>query len=418
MNQSNTSIAVIITSAGKSSRFNAGKKKEYLPLASTIIKNQPYGTVLSCSLEPFLQFFQHNTQFFLKHLVITVPNDNFENECIKALHAINESLYVRDMFELLQITPEFVAGNDTRQKSVYNALLHINPTGTQLPDIDLVLIHDAARPFLSAEIVNSVVHKCKEKGSAVPIVEPVDTQKEIDSQGKIIRHLTRSDLGAVQTPQGFDFNKLFTAHTLASADNKNYTDDTEIWAQYCNSVYTVPGSNKNIKITFMQDLQTNTPSTQFRTGLGTDLHKLEEGRKFFLGGLEIPFEKGAVAHSDGDVLLHAITDSLLGAAGLGDIGELFPPTDLTWKDADSKELLKSAWSKIKNDGWKIENIDCVLHMEKPKFLPWREKVIISISDILKCDSNRVFVKAKTGEGLGDVGNGNAISAQVICLLSK
>ena len=155
-----------------------------------------------------------------------------------------------------------------------------------------------------------------------------------------------------------------------------------------------------------------------RTGLGYDLHRLTEGRPLMLGGVESPFEKGEDGHSDGDVLLHAITDALLGAAGLGDIGELFPPSDDRWKVADSCELLRTAWKKVSDGGWRIENIDCVVALEKPKFLPWRKKVIESIAHILETDSERIFVKAKTNEKLDSVGAGDAVKVYCTCLLAK
>ena len=155
-----------------------------------------------------------------------------------------------------------------------------------------------------------------------------------------------------------------------------------------------------------------------RVGLGTDLHRLVEGRKLLLGGVHIPFDKGEHGHSDGDVLLHAITDSLLGAAAISDIGELFPPSDEKWKDADSKKLLASAYEHVKGQGWSIENIDCVIKLEKPKFLPYRQAVRESIAGILEIEPSQVFVKAKTGEKLGDVGAGESIEAEAVCLLSK
>ena len=155
-----------------------------------------------------------------------------------------------------------------------------------------------------------------------------------------------------------------------------------------------------------------------RVGFGTDLHRLVEGRKLMLGGVHIPFEKGEHGHSDGDVLLHAITDSLLGAAAISDIGELFPPSDEKWKNADSKKLLASAYELVKEQGWSIENIDCVIKLEKPKFLPYRQAVRESIAGILGIEPSQVFVKAKTGEKLGDVGAGESIEAEAVCLLSR
>ena len=155
-----------------------------------------------------------------------------------------------------------------------------------------------------------------------------------------------------------------------------------------------------------------------RVGLGYDLHKLVEGRKLLLGGVEFDFYKGEEGHSDGDVLLHAVTDALLGASGLGDIGSYFPPEDEKWKDADSKILLQKVWEDVRTAGWKIVNIDCVIKLEKPKFLPKRQEVINSIAKILQIESSLIFVKAKTGEKLPPIGTSQAVEAEVVCLLEK
>lgn len=155
-----------------------------------------------------------------------------------------------------------------------------------------------------------------------------------------------------------------------------------------------------------------------RVGLGYDIHKLVEGRKLILGGVVFDYSKGEDGHSDGDVLYHAIIDSLLGASGLGDIGSFFPPEDMQYKDIDSGYLAKIVIEKIYAENWKIENIDCVIKIEKPKFIPYRDEVIGSIAKILKIDKSQVFVKAKTGEKMGDVGLGNAVEVWCTCLLSK
>lgn len=155
-----------------------------------------------------------------------------------------------------------------------------------------------------------------------------------------------------------------------------------------------------------------------RVGLGYDLHRLVEGRKLIIGGVCFPFEKGEDGHSDGDVLLHAVTDAILGASGLGDIGSYFPPEDPKWKNADSAKLLQAVWKDVLDEGWKLENLDCVVKLEKPKFLPKRQEVISSIAKILGVENERVFVKAKTGEKLPPVGTGDAIEAYVVCLLNK
>ena len=155
-----------------------------------------------------------------------------------------------------------------------------------------------------------------------------------------------------------------------------------------------------------------------RIGLGYDIHRLISGRRLLLGGIELAFEKGEDGHSDGDVLFHAITDAVLGASGLGDIGSFFPPEEPQWKDADSAVLLQTVMQKVYADGWKIENLDCVVKLEKPKFNPYRQQVINSIAGILKVDPSQVFVKAKTGEKLPPVGTSEAVEATVVCLLSR
>ena len=156
----------------------------------------------------------------------------------------------------------------------------------------------------------------------------------------------------------------------------------------------------------------------YRVGLGRDLHRLAPGRKFLLAGVELPFDKGELGHSDGDVLAHAVIDALLGAAGLGDIGELFPSSDPAWKDADSLELLKNAWRRVQADGWRLVNLDCTVSCEMPKILPHRESIRQSLARALDAESSAVFVKGKTNEGLGPLGTGEAVEALAICLLER
>lgn len=155
-----------------------------------------------------------------------------------------------------------------------------------------------------------------------------------------------------------------------------------------------------------------------RIGLGYDLHTLVEGRPLILGGVPIPFEKGTAGHSDGDALLHALADSLLGAACLGDIGELFPPNDPRWENADSRTLLKIVWEKVRAAGWQLENTDCVIAIQRPKILPYREAIRRSIAGILAADIDQVFVKAKTGEGVGVIGSGTAVAVWCSSLISR
>jgi 2-C-methyl-D-erythritol 2,4-cyclodiphosphate synthase/2-C-methyl-D-erythritol 4-phosphate cytidylyltransferase/2-C-methyl-D-erythritol 2,4-cyclodiphosphate synthase len=161
-----------------------------------------------------------------------------------------------------------------------------------------------------------------------------------------------------------------------------------------------------------------------KIGLGRDLHRLVRGRRFLLGGIEIPAKRGELGHSDGDVLAHAVCDALLGAAALDDIGGLFPPTDasskedVAWKDADSMELLRRAFAAVKKAGWRLVNLDCVVSCEEPKILPYRDGIRKSLAQALECPVDSVFVKGKTGEGLGPVGKGKAVEALAICLLTN
>ncbi|MDR1972477.1 MAG: 2-C-methyl-D-erythritol 2,4-cyclodiphosphate synthase [Treponema sp.] len=155
-----------------------------------------------------------------------------------------------------------------------------------------------------------------------------------------------------------------------------------------------------------------------RAGLGRDLHRLVPGRPFLLGGLRIEAERGELGHSDGDVLTHAVIDALLGAAALGDIGALFPPSDPRWKDADSLELLARAWALVRGEGWSLINLDCVVSCETPRLLPHRDRIRASLAGALGVSPEQVFVKGKTGEGLGPVGEGLAVEALALCLLER
>jgi 2-C-methyl-D-erythritol 2,4-cyclodiphosphate synthase len=155
-----------------------------------------------------------------------------------------------------------------------------------------------------------------------------------------------------------------------------------------------------------------------KVGIGRDLHRLVKGRRFLLGGVEIPARRGELGHSDGDVLAHAVCDALLGATALGDIGALFPPSDPAWKDADSMTLLRSVFGMVKQAGWTLVNLDCVVSCEEPKILPFRDRIRESLAQALEVSIDQIFVKGKTGEGLGAVGKGRAVEAIAVCLLEK
>lgn len=391
--------AVVITAAGSSTRMGGSVKKEYLALGN--------GTVLSQSAKVFLKTLR------CRCLVITVPKGGSQDS--------ERALYTDGELRPLLVKTElsFVEGGSTRQKSILSALEFL-AAGKNPPDI--VLIHDGARPFVTEKIISDTFAAAVQYGAAAPGIPPCDTQKIIDADGCISVHLCRASMAAVQTPQAFSFRPLLEAHRKAASDGGEYTDDTEIWSKYAGNVKIVEGSVLNKKITYSQDYRADTDKRNddmtMRIGLGYDLHRLTEGRKLILGGVVIPFDKGEDGHSDGDVLLHAVTDALLGAAGMGDIGSFFPPEDARWKDADSSVLLQSVWKKIQAEGWMLGNLDCVIKLERPKFIPYRNQVIESIARTLDVSTEQIFVKAKTGEKLGSVGTGGAVEAWCSCILTR
>lgn len=397
--------AVAIVAAGSSQRMGALGKKEYLPLNG--------GSVLSEAALVFLK-----TKLF-STLLVVYP----KGELAATKAALFKNPLVQELSQDTNVI--YVPGGETRQQSVFNALKALQKFCARSKPPRLVLIHDGARPFLSQSLVKKTVQAALKYGAAVPALQPVETQKEMDSNSKITRHLKRSSLAAVQTPQGFWFPEIFDCHKKAAAvvrrdKSKAFTDDTEIWDNYSDKkTRVIKGEPQNIKITYPADLGSkNLDAPIFRVGLGTDLHRLVSGRKLILGGVHIPYALGEDGHSDGDALLHAITDAVLGAAALGDIGSYFPPEDPKWKGADSAKLLQAAWNDVKADGWQLQNLDCVVHLQEPKFLPHRQKVRESIARILGVNVDKVFVKAKTCERIGPVGLCQAVETKAICLLAK
>ena len=229
MTNSKTKIAIIITAAGSSTRIGSGIKKEYLPFQN--------GTVLSACVQTFINSCKN--RFIITDFIITCP-PNGKSECQNALKSSSQQ-----EIENFQI----IEGDKTRQKSVYNAMCAVK----NQPQI--VLIHDGARPFVSEKIIIEGILAAKNFGASVPGLTPTDTQKQIDKDGFIINHLERASLVAVQTPQCFDFQKLLDAHKKAHLEEKEYTDDTEIWGKYCGKVKVIPGESQNIKITYPKDLE-------------------------------------------------------------------------------------------------------------------------------------------------------------------
>jgi len=408
-------IAAIICAAGSSKRMG-GAKKEYLALPSPSKENSSFSsplTVLGSAVSAFASFPQ------IRPIVITVAPGG-ESE---ARSCLPEELRFQSNYENERII--FISGGKTRRASVHNALSFL---ASHKPAY--VLIHDGARPWIKPELIEKIIEGAIKYGAAIPALPLVETPKELKtSEGEvkfIERHLRRENICTVQTPQGFAFPEILAAHEKAAEkeakEGFEYTDDAEVWGEFTGQVAVIPGDPENRKITYPEDLETavnGKPQAKMQTiGIGRDLHRLASGRRFLLGGVEIPFDKGELGHSDGDVLAHAVCDAILGAAGLGDIGELFPDSDPAYKDADSMELLRRAWQRVKAQGWRLANLDCVVCCEKPKVLPHRDKIRSSLAKALDADPALVFVKGKTAEGLGPIGSGEAVEALAVCLLES
>jgi 2-C-methyl-D-erythritol 2,4-cyclodiphosphate synthase/2-C-methyl-D-erythritol 4-phosphate cytidylyltransferase len=314
-----------------------------------------------------------------------------------------------------------VIGGDTRQASVRNGIAAVSFAG------GLALIHDAARPFVTGSVIDGVLAAAERSGAAVPCVPVTDTLYEVDAQNgagdlpTICRIPNRERFVAAQTPQGFDLAMIREAHKKAALDSNNNfgaTDDASIAMRYEDiRVEVVPGDPINKKITYFADMpEASALPDAYRVGTGFDAHELAPGRKLIIGGVELPFEKGLLGHSDADVLTHALMDALLGAIALGDIGKLFPDTDERYRGISSLELLAQVVEIIRERGWRVENADLTVVAERPKITPYRERITASLAEILGVESSRVSVKATTTEGLGFTGREEGIVAQAVVLL--
>lgn len=306
-----------------------------------------------------------------------------------------------------------VIGGATRQDSVRNGLSAIAAAG----GTKNVLIHDAARPFLSSAMIDSLISSLAEEAAAIPVLPTIDTTINV-ANGYAVSTVDRGTLWRVQTPQAFDFEKLVQAHSQWPA-NKGATDDAQVFKAAGHQIAVVEGDEALNKYTTASDFaeQSEENMTQIRTGMGFDVHQLAAGEELWLGGLRIDHDKGLVGHSDADVLLHALTDALLGAAGAGDIGDHFPPSDPKWRGASSDKFVEFAASVIKEKGGRINNVDMTVICEAPKIKPHREAMRQNIAKMLNVSVDQVSVKATTTERLGFTGRGEGIAAQAVATIS-
>jgi 2-C-methyl-D-erythritol 4-phosphate cytidylyltransferase/2-C-methyl-D-erythritol 2,4-cyclodiphosphate synthase len=385
------SIAALIVAAGRGSRAGQGIPKQYRRLGGK--------PVLTRTL-----------QAFMGHPRI--------DRLIVVIHPDDQDLYQESLSALpgagLAIPLGCAFGGETRQDSVRHGLEALSD-----PMPDIILIHDAARPFVSCALISRAIEAGRRWGAAVPGTPVTDTIKIIGAQGEVASTPERATLRAIQTPQAFRYTALFEAHQRAAGRGlHSFTDDGALaeWAGM--PVHVFDGEPGNIKLTHSADFHEaegrfRDPSMSHVTRLGTgfDVHAFGEGDHVWLGGIKVAHERGVVAHSDGDVILHALTDALLGALADGDIGVHFPPSDPQWRGASSDRFLAHAVHLVRSRGGVIDHLDTTLLCEKPRLGPHREAMRQRIAEICGLRIDQVSLKATTTEKLGFTGRGEGIAAQ-------
>lgn len=387
--------ALIIVAAGQGTRLG-GAPKQYRPLAGKPV---------------------------LSHLMARAGSISAIGPIITVTHSDHAKLYGEALAASgLKDDRAFRApGGETRQASVRNGLELL--AAAEFPADGIVLVHDAARPFLSELVVLRAILAAQAAGAAMPVLPVVDTVAEIDAAGALLGNPDRAKLRVVQTPQAFRFGPILVAHrAMAEKERFDFTDDSGLMLAAGQRVATFEGDDSLFKITLEADLvrarmHLGVPERLVRTGLGYDVHAFTDGDHVTLGGVAIPHERALLGHSDADPLLHAITDALLGTIGDGDIGQHFPPSDPRWKGAPSRVFLSSARARVESRGGRILNVDGTLICEAPKIGPHRETIATTIGEVLGLPPEAVGVKATTNEKLGFAGRREGIAAMAVATVA-
>jgi len=376
------SVAVVVVAAGRGVRAGGGLPKQYRELAGEPV------------IRSSLSLFSWHGQIGPVQAVIN-PDDR--------------ALYEAAAKGLRLLPP--VSGGATRQASVRAGLEALTAAKP-----DIVLVHDAARPFCSSELVARAIAACAKSGAAIPALEVTDTIKRVDADGVVTGTVNRAELRSVQTPQAFAFPALLDAHRRAAKENRDdFTDDAALaeWAGLKVTVFA--GETGNVKLTTEEDFakaeaRRIASLADLRTGNGFDVHAFGDGDHVWLGGLKIPHDRGLTGHSDADVALHAIVDAILGAIADGDIGKHFSPNDPRWKGASSDQFLKFAIERVSQRGGRVAHIDLTIVCEAPRIGPHRDAMRAKIAEIAGIAVERVAVKATTSEQLGFTGRREGIVA--------
>ena len=369
--------AAILVAAGSGSRFGADQPKQFAPLAGKPVRRWAAEALLA--------------------------------EC-DLLQPVGDPAPLAATLQGLPALPP-VPGGTTRQDSVR---LGLEALASHVPDA--VLVHDAARPHIPPGTIPALLTALADADGAIPAAPVADTLKRVEA-GHIAATVPRDGLFRAQTPQAFHFPLLLRLHRVAAP---GATDDAALLESAGYRVALVPGSEDNIKLTHPEDLRRleriMTPTMLPRVGTGFDVHALTEGRPLILCGITVPHDRGLAGHSDADVGIHALCDAIYGALATGDIGRHFPPTEATWKDADSARFLLHAAALVHNRGGLIANADVTLICERPKITPHAPAMIARLAQLMGVPADRVSVKATTTERLGFAGRGEGIAAQAAVLV--
>ena len=367
-------VAAILVAAGSGLRFGADRPKQYAEIAGKPV-----------------------VRWAAERLAAQAP----------LLQPVGDAAALGPALAGLEHLP-IVAGGATRQDSVRAGLEALAPYAP-----DVVLIHDAARPFIPDGLISALLGALARSAGAIPAVPVADTLKRA-LDGSIVETVPREGLVRAQTPQAFRFAPVLELHRRADA--RAMTDDAALLEAAGIAVVLVPGHEDNIKLTYAEDavrLERILGGMEPRTGAGFDVHALQEGRRLVLCGVDVPHEKGLAGHSDADVGIHALCDAIYGALAEGDIGRHFPPSEATWKDADSARFLRHAAARIAARGGRLANADVTLICERPKITPHAAAMMARLAELLGVDPSRVSVKATTTERLGFPGRGEGIAAQAV-----
>jgi 2-C-methyl-D-erythritol 4-phosphate cytidylyltransferase / 2-C-methyl-D-erythritol 2,4-cyclodiphosphate synthase len=383
-------VAAVVPAAGRGERFGGDGPKALVPLRGRPLVEYALAALAAASVET---------------IVVAAPPDAIDPVARVARRAAGAKLAA------------VVPGGPDRQSSVAHGLAAL-PEGTEI-----VLVHDGARPLVPAALIDAVAAAAVTDGAATAAV-PVDETVKRGEDGWVRTTIDRAGLFRVQTPQAFHRALLETAHREAERTGFRGTDDAALVERLGRPVRLVPGAPRNLKVTVPDDLmlaeallRRDEPlSFAPRVGIGFDAHRLVSGRPLMLGGVTIPFPRGLEGHSDADVVAHAVMDALLGAAGRGDIGRLFPPDDPAFSGADSMHLLGRVRGLLAEQGWRAAHIDVVVMAEAPRLAPHAEAMRAAMARALGTDPARISIKATTLEGMGAIGREEGIAAQAVASL--